>query len=144
MDATGENDVALRYTLLGFLDKFQFLIWGTPNEAAIKLHKFYKRFGTRWKLAGCAVFVEKSCYLLVFWSQNFWCYCVCRDLMLYDKSPLFQSQAETLRLWWGKDKLYIILWYQETWNRKFQVGSRAWTRADEVGKGVWPLTLVWT
>ncbi|WZZ61617.1 hypothetical protein YC2023_061724 [Brassica napus] len=23
----------------------------------------------------------------------------CRDLMLYDKSPLFQSQAETLRLW---------------------------------------------
>ncbi|KAF2611042.1 hypothetical protein F2Q70_00008393 [Brassica cretica] len=24
----------------------------------------------------------------------------CRDLMLYDKSLLFQSQAETLRLWW--------------------------------------------
>ena len=76
MDATGENDVALRYTLLGFLDKFQFLIWGTPNEAALKLHKFYKRFGTRWKLAGCAVLVEQRCYLLVFWSQNFWCYCV--------------------------------------------------------------------
>lgn len=39
--------------------------------AALKLQKVYKSFRTRRKLADCAILVEQSWYLYIYWPENF-------------------------------------------------------------------------